>query len=52
MSALLEVDTIVAGYRPGLPILHGVSLHVAAGEFVTLIDRYVERNYGARVAGP
>jgi branched-chain amino acid transport system ATP-binding protein len=34
---LLEVDRVVAGYRPGLPIIHGVSLHVGEAELVTII---------------
>jgi len=36
MSTLLSVRNLVAGYGK-LPILHGVSLDVAAGEIVTLI---------------
>src|SRR5690625_7208313 len=36
MSTLLSVRDLVAGYGK-LPILHGVSLAVAAGEIVTLI---------------
>lgn len=35
--AVLEARHLVAGYVPGMPILHGVSLHVAAGEIVTVI---------------
>lgn len=34
---VLEAHSIVAGYRPDLPILHGVSMHVHAGEIVTII---------------
>ncbi|WJR68258.1 ABC transporter ATP-binding protein [Neorhizobium sp. CSC1952] len=34
---LLEVRDVVAGYRPDLPILHGVSLHVGTAEMVTVI---------------
>lgn len=34
---LLSVTELVAGYRPELPILHGVSMHVADGEIVTII---------------
>lgn len=37
MTALLEADAIHAGYRPGLPILHGASISVDEGEFVALI---------------
>ncbi|MCP8938164.1 ABC transporter ATP-binding protein [Alsobacter sp. SYSU M60028] len=38
MSApLLSSRGVVAGYVPGLPIVHGVSAHVAAGEVVTII---------------
>jgi len=36
-EATLSVNHVVAGYRPDLPILHGVSLHVNAGEIVTII---------------
>jgi branched-chain amino acid transport system ATP-binding protein len=34
---VLEAESLVAGYVPGLPILHGVSLRVAAGEIVCVI---------------
>jgi branched-chain amino acid transport system ATP-binding protein len=34
---LLQVDALVAGYVRGLPILHGVSVEVAAREVVTII---------------
>ncbi len=34
---MLEAESLVAGYVPGLPILHGVSLRVAAGEIVCVI---------------
>jgi ABC-type branched-subunit amino acid transport system ATPase component len=34
---ILTARDIVAGYVPGLPIVHGVSLEVAAGEIVTII---------------
>ena len=34
---VLEAHDVVAGYRPDLPILHGVSLHVDGGEVVTII---------------
>lgn len=37
MSYLLEATGLVAGYRPDLPILHGVSVHVNSGEVVTII---------------
>ena len=37
MTAILEVHDLVAGYTPTLPILHGVSLTVAAGEIVTIL---------------
>lgn len=33
----LEAVEIIAGYVPGLPILHGVSAHVDAGEVVSMI---------------
>ncbi len=36
-APILEVSSLVAGYRPGLPILHGVSIEVAIGEVVTII---------------
>jgi len=36
-AALLEAEGVVAGYRPDLPILHGVSIRVARGEVVTII---------------
>ena len=37
MSAVLEASDIVAGYVPDMPILHGVSVHVSAGEVVSII---------------
>ncbi len=38
MSApILQADQIVAGYVPGLPIVHGASLEVHAQEIVTII---------------
>lgn len=37
MTALLEVAHLVAGYRRDLPILHGVSVAVTAGEIVTIV---------------
>ncbi|WP_419909271.1 ABC transporter ATP-binding protein [Hoeflea sp.] len=36
-TPFLEVADLVAGYRRGLPILHGVSMHVSSGEIVTVI---------------
>jgi branched-chain amino acid transport system ATP-binding protein len=36
-APLLISRDIVAGYRPGLPILHGVSLDVSPGEVVVII---------------
>jgi branched-chain amino acid transport system ATP-binding protein len=37
VTAVLEARDVVAGYVPDLPIVRGVSLHVAAGEVVTII---------------
>ena len=37
MNAVLQATGIVAGYRPDLMILHGVSANVGAGEIVTII---------------
>jgi branched-chain amino acid transport system ATP-binding protein len=37
VTAVLEAREVVAGYVPDLPIVRGVSLHVAAGEVVTVI---------------
>ena len=34
---VLEARSVVAGYVPDLPILHGVSVHVSVGEIVTII---------------
>lgn len=34
---VLEVDRLTAGYVPGLPIVRGASLRVAAGEVLTVI---------------
>ncbi len=34
---LLQVDRVVAGYRPDLPIIHGISLDVGEAEMVTII---------------
>ncbi|MGI9499873.1 MAG: ABC transporter ATP-binding protein [Geminicoccaceae bacterium] len=36
-APILEVSSVIAGYRPGLPILHGVSIEVAEGEVVTIV---------------
>lgn len=33
----LQIDQVTAGYKPGFPILHGVSASVGTGEIVTLI---------------
>ena len=33
----LQVDSVVAGYLPDLPIIHGVSIHVNKGEIVAII---------------
>lgn len=37
MSTVLEATDIIAGYVPDMPILHGVSVHVGAGEVVSII---------------
>ena len=37
MSPVLRASDVVAGYVRGLPIVHGASLEVAAGEIVTVI---------------
>jgi branched-chain amino acid transport system ATP-binding protein len=37
MTAALEIATVEGGYEPGLPILRGASLSVAAGEIVALL---------------
>lgn len=34
---LIEIDNIVAGYTPGVPILNGVNLELAPGELVGII---------------
>ncbi|HET8728927.1 MAG TPA: ABC transporter ATP-binding protein [Alphaproteobacteria bacterium] len=34
---LFQIQDVVAGYRPGLPIVHGVSLGVGEAELVTII---------------
>ncbi|MEO1248871.1 MAG: ABC transporter ATP-binding protein [Pseudomonadota bacterium] len=36
-KTLLEATAVIAGYRPDLPILHGVDAQVSAGEVVTII---------------
>jgi branched-chain amino acid transport system ATP-binding protein len=36
-APLLAARDIVAGYAPGLPIVHGVSIEVAAGEIVAIV---------------
>ncbi|MCX7961934.1 MAG: ABC transporter ATP-binding protein [Burkholderiales bacterium] len=36
-APLLRVEDLVAGYAPGLPVVHGASLEASAGEIVTLI---------------
>ena len=36
-APLLVADDVVAGYLPGLPIVHGVSLQVAAGEVLVVL---------------
>ena len=36
-NLVLEARNVVAGYVPNLPILNGVSVHVSAGEIVTII---------------
>ena len=35
----LVCEDVVFGYGPGAPVLHGVTLHVAAGEHVALVGR-------------
>ena len=37
MSYVLEARDVVAGYSPNLPILHGVSVYLNAGEIVSII---------------
>jgi len=37
MSAALKVTNLVAGYDPGVPIVNGASLSVAAGEIVAVL---------------
>lgn len=36
-NPLLAAESVVAGYVPGMPIIHGVSLEVRAREIVTII---------------
>ncbi|MDH3659436.1 MAG: ABC transporter ATP-binding protein [Alphaproteobacteria bacterium] len=36
-APILDVRAVIGGYRPGLPILHGISIDVANGEVVTII---------------
>lgn len=36
-DAFLVVEDLVAGYKPGLPIVNDLSIHVGAGEIVTVI---------------
>jgi ABC-type branched-subunit amino acid transport system ATPase component len=36
-ESILTARDVIAGYVPGLPIVHGVSLEVAPGEIVTII---------------
>jgi branched-chain amino acid transport system ATP-binding protein len=37
MTAALAIEELTAGYEPGLPIVRGASLQVAAGEIVAII---------------
>ena len=37
MTHVLQARDVIAGYIPDLPILHGVSAHVGAGEIVSII---------------
>jgi len=37
MSAILSIETLVAGYEPGLPIVNGVSMTVGKGEIVAVL---------------
>ncbi|HEY5652246.1 MAG TPA: ABC transporter ATP-binding protein, partial [Acidimicrobiia bacterium] len=34
---LIEIDNVIAGYTPGVPILNGVNLELAPGELVGII---------------
>jgi len=36
-ATILDVDTLVAGYEPGAPIVHGVSIGVGRGEIVVIL---------------
>lgn len=36
-AALLSVEGVVAGYKPDLPIIHGITLNVGEAEMVTII---------------
>ena len=36
-TAVLQLQGLVAGYVPGMPIVQGASLRVDAGEMVTII---------------
>ncbi|MEZ5823686.1 MAG: ABC transporter ATP-binding protein [Geminicoccaceae bacterium] len=36
-GALLSVRDLVGGYRPGLPILHGISIEARPGEVTTIV---------------
>ena len=35
--SILEIENLVAGYEPGVPIVNGASLRVAKGEFVAIL---------------
>ncbi|MBV8651739.1 MAG: ABC transporter ATP-binding protein [Alphaproteobacteria bacterium] len=37
MSAILDVQALVAGYEPGLPIVRGASIRVGRGELVVVL---------------
>ena len=37
MSPILSVERLVAGYEPGLPIVHGASIHAERREIVALL---------------
>jgi ABC-type Fe3+/spermidine/putrescine transport system ATPase subunit len=34
---MITLENVVAGYTPGIDILHGISLHVEQAEIVTLL---------------
>lgn len=38
-GVVVRVEALVAGYRPGRPVLHGVGVSVRAGESVALVGR-------------